>query len=84
MVTTTGGLRMEWHAETQSVATEQADMNLRGKFTTDAEGRFWFKTSLPLRMKETGKMDLIKPRTGRLFLLRERGQDSRPESRRVL
>jgi catechol 1,2-dioxygenase len=22
----------------------QADMNLRGKFTTDAEGRFWFST----------------------------------------
>jgi len=25
----------------------QADMNLRGKFTTDAEGRFWFRSVLP-------------------------------------
>ena len=25
---------------------EQADMNLRGKFTTDAEGRFWFRSVL--------------------------------------
>jgi len=25
----------------------QADMNLRGKFTTDAEGRFWFSTVKP-------------------------------------
>lgn len=37
-----------WHAspaglyENQDEA--QADMNLRGKFTTDAEGRFWFRT----------------------------------------
>ena len=23
---------------------DQADMNLRGKFTTDADGRFWFRT----------------------------------------
>ena len=26
---------------------EQADMNLRGKFTTDAEGRIWFRTVKP-------------------------------------
>jgi catechol 1,2-dioxygenase len=25
----------------------QVDMNLRGKFTTDAEGRFWFRSVLP-------------------------------------
>jgi catechol 1,2-dioxygenase len=25
---------------------EQADMNLRGKFTTDADGRFWFRSVL--------------------------------------
>jgi protocatechuate 3,4-dioxygenase beta subunit len=25
----------------------QADMNLRGKFTTDAEGRFWFRSAKP-------------------------------------
>jgi catechol 1,2-dioxygenase len=25
---------------------EQADMNLRGKFTTDAQGRFWFRSVL--------------------------------------
>jgi catechol 1,2-dioxygenase len=37
-----------WHAspvglyENQDPA--QADMNLRGKFTTDAKGRFWFRT----------------------------------------
>jgi catechol 1,2-dioxygenase len=37
-----------WHAspvglyENQDPA--QADMNLRGKFTTDADGRFWFRT----------------------------------------
>ncbi|HKR89322.1 MAG TPA: dioxygenase [Phenylobacterium sp.] len=27
--------------------SEQADMNLRGKFTTDADGRFWFRTVKP-------------------------------------
>ncbi|SEB94670.1 catechol 1,2-dioxygenase [Rhizobiales bacterium GAS188] len=26
---------------------QQADMNLRGKFTTDAEGRFWFRSVKP-------------------------------------
>jgi catechol 1,2-dioxygenase len=26
---------------------DQADMNLRGKFTTDAEGRFWFRSVKP-------------------------------------
>jgi catechol 1,2-dioxygenase len=26
---------------------EQAEMNLRGKFTTDAQGRFWFRTVKP-------------------------------------
>jgi catechol 1,2-dioxygenase len=25
----------------------QADMNLRGQFTTDAEGRFWFRSVKP-------------------------------------
>jgi protocatechuate 3,4-dioxygenase beta subunit len=33
----------------------QADMNLCGKFTTDAEGRFWFSTvkvvGYPIRRK---------------------------------
>ena len=26
---------------------DQAEMNLRGKFTTDNEGRFWFRSVLP-------------------------------------
>jgi catechol 1,2-dioxygenase len=40
-----------WHSspvglyENQDPA--QTDMNLRGKFTTDAEGRFWFRTVKP-------------------------------------
>jgi catechol 1,2-dioxygenase len=37
-----------WHASPiglyENQDPEQADMNLRGKFKTDAEGRFWFKT----------------------------------------
>jgi catechol 1,2-dioxygenase len=37
-----------WHASPvglyENQDPDQADMNLRGKFTTDAEGRFWFKT----------------------------------------
>jgi catechol 1,2-dioxygenase len=37
-----------WHASPSGLYEnqdpEQADMNLRGKFTTDAQGRFWFKT----------------------------------------
>lgn len=37
-----------WHASPvglyENQDPEQADMNLRGKFTTDAEGRFWFRT----------------------------------------
>lgn len=37
-----------WHASPvglyEQQDTEQADMNLRGKFTTDAEGRCWFRT----------------------------------------
>ena len=37
-----------WHASPvglyENQDSEQADMNLRGKFTTDADGRFWFRT----------------------------------------
>lgn len=37
-----------WHASPVGLYENQdpgqADMNLRGKFTTDAEGRFWFRT----------------------------------------
>src|SRR5277367_4040848 len=37
-----------WHASPtglyENQDPEQADMNLRGKFTTDEEGRFWFTT----------------------------------------
>jgi catechol 1,2-dioxygenase len=39
-----------WHASPvglyENQDPEQADMNLRGKFTTDAEGRFWFRSVL--------------------------------------
>jgi len=37
-----------WHSSPvglyENQDPEQADMNLRGKFTTDADGRFWFRT----------------------------------------
>jgi catechol 1,2-dioxygenase len=37
-----------WHASPiglyENQDPDQAEMNLRGKFTTDAEGRFWFST----------------------------------------
>ena len=37
-----------WHASPvgfyENQDPKQADMNLRGKFTTDADGRFWFRT----------------------------------------
>jgi len=37
-----------WHTSPyglyESQDPEQADMNLRGKFTTDADGRFWFRS----------------------------------------
>lgn len=37
-----------WHASPvglyENQDPEQADMNLRGKFTSNADGRFWFKT----------------------------------------
>jgi catechol 1,2-dioxygenase len=37
-----------WHSSPvglyENQDPDQADMNLRGKFTTDAEGRFWFST----------------------------------------
>lgn len=37
-----------WHASPvglyENQDTSQADMNLRGKFTTDTEGKFWFST----------------------------------------
>ena len=37
-----------WHASPKGMYenqdAEQADFNLRGKFTTDAQGRFWFRT----------------------------------------
>ena len=39
-----------WHASPvglyENQDSEQADMNLRGKFLTDAEGRFWFRSVL--------------------------------------
>ena len=41
-----------WHSSPvglyENQDPEQADMNLRGKFTTDAEGRFWFRSVKPL------------------------------------
>jgi catechol 1,2-dioxygenase len=40
-----------WHASPvgfyENQDESQAEMNLRGKFTTDAEGRFWFRTVKP-------------------------------------
>jgi catechol 1,2-dioxygenase len=39
-----------WHASPvglyENQDPEQAEMNLRGKFTTDADGRFWFRSVL--------------------------------------
>jgi catechol 1,2-dioxygenase len=41
-----------WHASTvglyENQDETQADMNLRGKFTTDDEGRFWFRSIKPV------------------------------------
>jgi catechol 1,2-dioxygenase len=41
-----------WHASPagfyENQDSTQAPMNLRGKFTTDAEGRFWFRTVKPV------------------------------------
>ena len=46
--TRSGNLAADHHASPiglyENQDPEQADMNLRGKFTTDAEGRFWFNT----------------------------------------
>jgi catechol 1,2-dioxygenase len=40
-----------WHSSPvglyENQDPDQADMNLRGKFTTDADGRFWFRTVKP-------------------------------------
>jgi len=40
-----------WHSSPvglyENQDPEQAEMNLRGKFTTDAEGRFWFRSVIP-------------------------------------
>ena len=40
-----------WHSSPiglyENQDPEQAEMNLRGKFTTDAEGRFWFRSVVP-------------------------------------
>ncbi|MFC0389402.1 dioxygenase family protein [Muricoccus vinaceus] len=40
-----------WHSSPvglyENQDPEQADMNLRGKFTTDASGRFWFRSIKP-------------------------------------
>lgn len=40
-----------WHSSPvglyENQDEDQADMNLRGKFTTDAEGRFWFRSVKP-------------------------------------
>jgi catechol 1,2-dioxygenase len=40
-----------WHSSPvglyENQDPDQADMNLRGKFVTDAEGRFWFRTVKP-------------------------------------
>jgi catechol 1,2-dioxygenase len=40
-----------WHSSTvglyEQQDADQADMNLRGKFTTDSEGRFWFTSIKP-------------------------------------
>ena len=41
-----------WHSSPvgfyENQDPDQADMNLRGKFTTDADGRFWFRSVKPL------------------------------------
>ncbi len=44
-----GGAEVDiWHASPsgfyENQDSEQAEMNLRGKFTTDADGRFWFRS----------------------------------------
>jgi len=40
-----------WHSSPEGLYEQQdekqADMNLRGKFFTDADGRFWFRSILP-------------------------------------
>ena len=40
-----------WHSSTEGLYENQdpsqADMNLRGKLTSDSEGRFWFRTIKP-------------------------------------
>ncbi len=40
-----------WHSSTEGLYENQdpsqADMNLRGKFTSDRDGRFWFRTIKP-------------------------------------
>lgn len=40
-----------WHSSPvglyENQDPEQAEMNLRGKFTTDASGRFWFRSLIP-------------------------------------
>ena len=40
-----------WHSSTvglyENQDPDQTDMNLRGKFTTDADGRFWFRSIKP-------------------------------------
>jgi len=40
-----------WHSSTEGLYENQdpsqADMNLRGKFTSDSDGRFWFRTIKP-------------------------------------
>lgn len=41
-----------WHSSTvglyENQDESQAEMNLRGKFTTDADGRFWFRSIKPV------------------------------------
>lgn len=65
-----------WHASPAGLYENQdagqADMNLRGKFTTDADGRFWFRT-----VKMTGYPLPLDGVVGRLLAAQNR-QPSRP------
>jgi catechol 1,2-dioxygenase len=47
-----GGAEVDvWHSSPvgfyENQDADQADMNLRGKFTTDTQGRFWFRSVKP-------------------------------------
>jgi catechol 1,2-dioxygenase len=67
-----------WHASPvglyENQDPEQAEMNLRGKFTTDAEGRFWFRSVMM-----DGISDSDQRRVGRLL----KQQAGIPTGRRI-